>query len=176
MNNLHDFLYSMKNIGKNIGIFLWAMVAALAIFYIVKNPDFFTASILSLQEITTIKEQWWDIAYKTDSWAIDIFVADQVTDVDTINFTINFNNETVTIDPEHMTGQSWISILGQDETSITLSISDIDWLKKNESAIILPFQWTTKDILISESKTTLHNGQQKDLSVGILNQNQTHSQ
>ena len=57
----------MKNIGKNIGIVFIAMIAALAIFYIVKNPDFFTASVLSLQEITTIKEKGWDIAYKTDS-------------------------------------------------------------------------------------------------------------
>ncbi|MEI6672797.1 MAG: hypothetical protein WCL02_05745 [bacterium] len=42
---------------QNIGIIIAAAVVAVGIFYVVKNPEIFTASVLSLQEKSFIVEK-----------------------------------------------------------------------------------------------------------------------
>lgn len=62
---------------QNLAILFAAAVCALVIFFIVKNPDFFQASILSLEEKAFMNENHRDVAYKTTDNRFEIFIADK---------------------------------------------------------------------------------------------------
>lgn len=92
-------------IRKNGMMILGAAILASGVFYVANNPDLFTASILSLQEKTFIAEKGRDIAYKTNSGYVDIFMAEKLETPASIDFTISFDRDTVTIDPTNLSGQ-----------------------------------------------------------------------
>ena len=148
---------------------LGAAVLASGIFYVVNNPDVFTASILSLQEQEFIEEQWWDIAYKTNSGYLDIFLAENKKTPQQIDFTVSFDKDTVTIDPENLSGQGTRTYSNPDENSIIITMTPTNIIKK-ESLIMLPFTGESTDILLSEA---LMDG--KWSSIGSLNEINMHS-
>jgi hypothetical protein len=55
-----------RKLRQNIAIIFAAAVCALVIFFIVKNPGLFQASILSLEEKAFMNEKKRDAAYKTN--------------------------------------------------------------------------------------------------------------
>lgn len=148
---------------------LGAAVLASGIFYVVNNPDVFTASILSLQEQEFIEEQWRDIAYKTNSGYLDIFLAENKETPQQIDFTVSFDKDTVTIDPENLSGQGTRTYSNPDENSIIITMTPTNIIKK-ESLIMLPFTGESTDILLSEA---LMDG--KWSSIGSLNEINVHS-
>lgn len=148
---------------------LGAAVLASGIFYVVNNPDVFTASILSLQEQEFIEEQWRDIAYKTNSGYLDIFLAENKETPQQIDFTVSFDKDTVTIDPENLSGQGTRTYSNPDENSIIITMTPTNIIKK-ESLIMLPFTGESTDILLSEA---LMDG--KWSSIGSLNEINMHS-
>lgn len=125
-------------IKKNSGIVFGAAVLALGIFYVVNNPNLFTASILSLQEQNVITEAGRDIAYKTNEGYVDIFLSETLETPKQIDFTISFAENTVTIDPENISGQgTWSYTKNTNEIYIqSLPNENID---KTQSVIMLPF-------------------------------------
>lgn len=149
---------------------LGAAVLASGIFYVVNNPDVFTASILSLQEQEFIEEQWRDIAYKTNSGYLDIFLAENKETPQQIDFTVSFDKDTVTIDPENLSGQGTRTYITPDEESVTIHSIPWDAVIKSESLIMLPFTGDIEDILLSEATT-----EGKSLSIGSLNEVTSHS-
>lgn len=156
---------------KNSMTLLGAAILASGIFYVVNNPNLFTASILSLQEQNFITEAGRDIAYKTNEGYVDIFLGENIDTPEKILFTISFNEDTVTIDPENLSGQgTWSYTTNTNEIHIeSLPNQNID---KTQSLIMLPFTWTTRDILLSEATTDM----KKDLSIGSLNELSGHSE
>lgn len=157
-------------IKKNSIIIFAAAILATSIFYVVKNPNLFTASILSLQEQVIITEAWRDIAYKTNEGYVDIFLAKDKETPKQIDFTISFNENTITIDPENLSGQgTWTYTNTDNEITIqSLPNTNID---KIQSIIMLPFTGDMHDILLSEATT-----HDKDLSIGSLNKLSWHSE
>lgn len=149
---------------------LWAAILASGIFYVVNNPDMFTASVLSLQEKAFIVEKWWDIAYKTNSWYVDIFMAEKLETPASIDFSVIFDKDTITIDPVNLSGQWTWTYTNPDENSITITSIPNQTIDKSQSLIMLPFTWEIKDILLSEA---VANG--KWLSIGSLNEITSHS-
>jgi hypothetical protein len=128
-------LMMMKKNGMTL---LGAAILASGIFYVVNNPNLFTASILSLQEQNFITEAGRDVAYKTNEGYVDIFLGENTTAAKKIDFTISFNEDTVTIDPENISGQgTWNYTMTDNEIHIQSLINeDID---KTQSLIILPY-------------------------------------
>jgi len=155
---------------KNSMTLLGAAILASGIFYVVNNPDLFTASILSLQEQTVIAEAWRDVAYKTNEGYVDVFLGENLEIPKQINFTISFNEDTITIYPENLSGQgTWSYTATNNEIYITsLPNENID---KMQSLIMLPFTWTIQDILLSEATTN-----DQDLSIWSLNKLSWHSE
>ncbi len=164
----NKFFWSWK---QNIGIIIGAALVAFGLFYIVKNPDFFTASVLSLQEKAFIAEKWRDIAYKTNSGYVDIFMAEKLETPASIDFTISFDKDTVTIDPANLSGQGTRIAKTPDENNIVIQFTPNGTIDKTQSAVLLPFSGDMTDILLSEAIAV----GQKNLSIGSLNEITSHS-
>lgn len=149
---------------------------ATSIFYVIKNPDIFTASVLSLQEKSFITQKWRDIAYKNTGWLIDIFIWEQIEPPVDISFTIIFDKDNVTIDAEQISGQGTRTFSTPDQNSIIIHEKISQNTDKNQSIIMLPFTGENKNILLSEAVAKFYDGQEKNLSIGTLNEITSHSQ
>lgn len=154
---------------------LWAVILASWMFYVIHNPDAFMASVLSLQEKTFIVEKWRDIAYKTNSWYVDIFMSEKLETPKNIDFTVSFNKDTITIDSTNISGQWTRTTRNPDENSIIIQSTPSQTMDKSQSIIMLPFTGEIRDILLSEAVAKLSNGTEKNLSIWSLNEITTHS-
>ena len=161
---------------RNSMTLLWAALLASGIFYVVNNPDVFTASILSLQEQNFIIEKWRDIAYKTNSGYVDIFIVETLETPAKIDFTISFDKDTVSIDTNNLSGQGTRTLSNPDENNITIQSIPNQNVDKSQSLIMLPFTGDSTDILLSEAVAQMNNGETKNLSIGSLNELASHSQ
>jgi len=148
-----------------------AAIVAVWIFYVVNNPSLFTASVLSLQEKNFIVEKWRDIAYKTDSWYMDIFMSQNMPTPASIDFTIIFDKDSVTIDPQNLSGQWTRTISSQSADNMSIQSEPGSNVDKNQSIIVLPFTGNLKNILLSEAKVKWG----KSLSIWSLNDITSHS-
>ncbi len=155
---------------KNSMTLLGAAILASWIFYVVNNPDMFTASILSLQEQEFIVEKWWDIAYKTNSGYVDIFMAEKMETPANIDFTISFDKDTITIDPASISGQGLRTFNLPDQETITIQSLPNKEIDKTQSIILLPFTGDNEDIILTEAVVD-----GKWLSIGSLNEIAEHS-
>jgi len=171
--NIKTFIWSRK---QNTAIIIGAALVAVGIFYVVNNPSIFTASILSLQEKNFIVEKWRDIAYKTNSWYVDIFMSENLETPASINFTISFDKDKVSIDPTNLSGQGTRTFSNPDENSIIIQSIPNQTVDKSQSLILLPFTGEIRDILLSEAVAKTNNDKQQNLSIGSLNEITTHSQ
>lgn len=160
---------------KNSMTLLGAAILASWIFYVVNNPGAFTASILSLQEQNFIAEKWRDIAYKTNSWYVDIFIAENLETPKSIDFTISFDKDTISVDPENLSGQGTRTYNNPDGNSIIITSTPSQTIDKNQSVIMLPFSGEIRDILLSEGVAKYTNGEEKNLSIWSLNDITSHS-
>ena len=162
-------------IKKNSLILLWGAILAVWIFYVTNNPDMFTASILSLQEKQFIIEKWRDIGYKTNSWYVDIFMAENMETPASIDFTVLFDKDKISINQQQLSGQGVFATINQNDNEITIRSSEIQNTNKGQSLLILPFTGEMNAILIGEAVATLIDGKQKNLSIGTLNEITSHS-
>lgn len=160
---------------KNSMTLLGAAILASWIFYVVNNPESFTASILSLQEQNFITKKWRDIAYKTNSGYVDIFIGENRQTPENIEFTISFDKDTVTVDPQNSSGQGTRTINSPDENSIIIESIPGENVDKSQSVFMLPFTGEQKDILLSEAVAEFKTNKKQDLSIGSLNEITTHS-
>ncbi len=120
-------------------MFLGAALLAFGIFYVVNNPEVFMTSVLSLQEQKFIAEKGWDIAYKTNSGYVDIFLSEKMETPASIDFTISYDKDTVSIDPANLSGQGTRTYSNPDDASIMITSNPGDTVIKSESLIMLPF-------------------------------------
>lgn len=160
---------------RNSMTLLGAAILASGIFYVVNNPNVFTASILSLQEKEFIVQQWRDIAYKTNSGYVDIFMAEKLETPASLDFTVSFDKDTVTIDPQNLSGQGTRTFSNPDENSIIVQSIPGQTVDKSQSLILLPFTGDIEDILLSEAVAKLGDGTEKSLSIWSLNEISSHS-
>jgi len=75
-----------------MGIFLFAGIFSLAIIFLVKHPDLLQASVLNATEISLIKNNQRDIAYKQNENLLDIFFSNSVSKFP-ITIVLNHSNE-----------------------------------------------------------------------------------
>lgn len=178
------FICSEKNMDKkmvigtrkeNIAVVIAGAIIAIGVFYVVKNPGLFTASVLSLQEKAFIIEKWRDIAYKTESGYVDIFMSEKIATPAKIDFTVSFDKENITIDPQNLSGQATRTIEHPDESNIIIHAVPNQTIDKSKSLVLLPFSGNKEDILVSEAVAKLNDGTDKNLSIGSINITTSHS-
>ncbi len=155
--------YIIDTIKKNSLLALWAAIVASGIFYVVQNPDMFTASILSLQEQQFIKEKQRDIAYKTINGYVDIFVAPHLNNIKELTCTITFDPETIRIDTNTITGQATRTVQ-EMPGELIIHITPHTPLVPEESLVMIPFSGDRKHIIVTEAKSEKGNH-----SIGTLN-------
>ena len=170
--NKRIFFWSIK---QNIAIIIGAACVALGIFFVTKNPNILMASVLSLQEKKFIAAKWRDIAYKTNSWYVDIFMSEKLETPKNIDISISFNKDTVTIDTKNLSWQGTRTVKNPDENNVIIQSTPEQTVDKSQSIVLLPFTGEIKDILLSEAVANLNDGSQKNLSIGSLNTITTHS-
>ncbi|MEI8091474.1 MAG: hypothetical protein WCG98_04510 [bacterium] len=91
---------------KNMAIIFAAAICALVIFFIVKNPGLFQASILSLEEKAFMNENHRDSAYKTTNNHLEIFIGEKYkNNLTDFRGTIYYDPDTVQIDTQTFSGQ-----------------------------------------------------------------------
>jgi len=154
---------------------LGAAILASWVFYVINNPDAFMASVLSLQEKSFIVEKWRDIAYKTNSGYVDIFMSEKLETPANIDFTVSFDKDTVSIDAQNISGQWTRSIDTPDDNSIIVHTTPQQNIDKSQSIIMIPFTGNYEQILLSEAVATSSNGTRKNLSIWLLNEITSHS-
>jgi hypothetical protein len=93
-----------------------------------------------------------------------------------IDFTISFDKDKVSIDPTNLSGQGTRTSSNPDENSIIIQSIPSQTIDKSQSLILLPFTGEIRDILLSEAVTNTSDGKQQSLSIGSLNNITTHSQ
>ena len=93
-----------------------------------------------------------------------------------IDFTISFDKDTVTIDPQNLSGQGTWTFSEPDENSIIIQSIPSGTIDKSQSLVLLPFMGNIEHILLSEAVAKLNDGETKNLSIGSLNDTTTHSQ
>ncbi len=131
-------------------------------------------SVLSLQEQELIAQKGRDLAYKTQSGVVDIFLApDKQTPV-TLDITLSFGDQII-LNTKNLSWQGLFDIQSQEANSITFKLSQITDVEKNQSLFLVPFSGKYTDILVSESQGTYPDGSSKSLSIGNLNVNSSHS-
>jgi len=128
-----------------------AGIFSLAILFLIKHPDLLQASVLNSSEISLIQKNKWEIAYKQNNNTLDIFY-DWSYWKKPITL-ILAHNDWFFLDISNISWQCNFTVIDTkiDSTKITLECFDID---KNESAIIIPFQWLPQDVLIEEAYYT----------------------
>lgn len=67
-----------------------------------------------------------------------------------IDFTVSFDKDTITIDPENLSGQGTRTYNTPDENNIIITMTTTNIIK-SESLIMLPFTGENTDILLSEA-------------------------
>lgn len=137
-----------KKIVRNINIFLLAGVFSLALIFMIKHPNLLQASILNSSEISLIQKNKRDIAYKQNNNFIDVFCNWLYYD-NSITLLLA-HSESIFLDISNISWQCPFTIVDSNKnaTKIILECWNID---KNQSIIIIPFEWLSKDILIEEA-------------------------
>jgi len=138
---------------KHLAIIFAAAVCALVIFFVVNNPSLFQASILSLQEKAFMNEKKRDVAYKTNQWPFEIFIAEKhVYNTSDFEGILYFDPQKVQLDIENATGQGIFSINQASPESILVSIVMTDKIDSNRDIFAIPFSGEAQHIILGESR------------------------
>ena len=158
----------------NIIILVLAIICAVALFYFTENPGFFSASVISLQEAEEMKKNNWDIAYKNDAQVLDVFLSDSLQDVSNITISIIYDPQNAEINPWDIAIQPNLvsNILSETPWLLVLKIENFTgWFDYQNSLFELPFATTDAiyNVLLSEATIVSTDGDNKPLSIGVLN-------
>lgn len=127
------------------------------------------ASVLNASEISLIKDKQRDIAYKQNVDNLDIFYNWKEK-----NLTIVlFYDDSIVLKTEEIEGQCLFMIINLDQNSSNIEMT-CENINQNESAIIIPFEWLAKNILLEEA-FFVSNGDKDQLSVWNLTEISQHS-
>lgn len=161
---------------QNLAILFTAAVCALVIFYIIKNPNLFQASILSLEEKAFMNEKHWDAAYKMSNNMLEVFVSESYKNsMKTYQGNIYYDPSKVEFLTEGLTGQWSYTIKQIDKESLLITVSSLNDITINEEIIWIPFSGDMKAIVLGESKAQTKKWRAA-LSIGNLNEFVTHSE
>lgn len=153
-------------------IFIVAVLLSAVLFYTTKNPDLFTASILSLQDAETIKAKSRDIWYKNEWNILDTFLSEKLQSISSITFSVIYDSKNIDLNLEKLDSQTDYEIISDSEGWVVIKFTNFSGIDYDytQSLFELPFDWDMDTVLISEGMVSLFNGENKNLSIWLLNQ------
>lgn len=158
-----------ERIRTNIVIFLISIITAFAFFYMNYNYQWFQASVLGLADRETIENNKWDIGYKNENNVVDVFMSKDLKDVQRMTFSLIYDPTRIELQKDKIDAQTKYEILTDTEGNLVLALTDFSGMKVDESLFMLPFIGEDPNVLLSEGSVALNNGQQRNLSIGLLN-------
>lgn len=161
----------MNRLTTNIIIFLAAILFSVALLYATKNPDLFSASVLSLQDAETIKAKSRDIWYKNEWNVLDTFISEKLIWINNVVFSVIYDYENIDLDLTKIDSQTKYEIMSNNEGFVVIKFTNFSGIKYDyqQSLFELPFAWDLKTVLISEATANLSNWDSKSLSIWLLN-------
>ena len=81
----------------NTMLFIVAIVSVFVFLYAKNGSSLLQANVLATKEKTTIENNKWDIAYKNENNLFQIFVGDEVKNIDTLTLSITYDPETIVL-------------------------------------------------------------------------------
>ena len=162
----------MKKLGTNVMIFIVAILFSVVLFYFTENPSFFSASILSLQDAQTMKANAWDIWYKNENSILDVFVSDDLKNIQKLSLTIFYDKDDVSFNFQEIDSQvDYQKISDNQDWILILDFSNFSSnYNYNNSLFELPFISTQAWVVLSEWVVSFANWKNKSLSIWLLNQ------
>ncbi len=160
---------------KNVAIIFAGAICALVIFYVIKNPNLFQTSILLLEEKAFMNEKKRDVAYKTNQWPFEVFIAEKHKhNTETFEWRIYFDPNEVEILIDQWTWQGILQKSTQNIWNIDIKIGIPKSIDTNKEIIWIPFSGNGEKILLGESRITTKKTK-TSLSVGNLDEFIRHS-
>lgn len=150
---------------------MFAGIFSLAIIFLVKHPDLLQASVLNATELSLIKANKRDIAYKQDEKILDLFFSSSISKFP-VTIVLSHSPE-ISFDMHNISWQCPFTIFDsrQEITIISVDCPSFDY---NESILILPFDGESKDVLIEEAYYTT-NWKKENFSIGNISSQTEHS-
>jgi len=169
------FAVMKKRLKTNIVIFFAALVFAILLFVCTENSDRFSASIISLQDAQTMKENNWDIWYKNESKNLDVFVSDDLKNIKSLTISVIYDDQNTSIDLQKLVPQTNLidEVISDESWTIVLKISNFDSFDYTNSLFELPFDTNDKTscALLSEAMVEFLDWNSHSLSIWLLNEN-----
>ena len=132
-----------------------------------------TASVLDITEINTIKQNNWDLAYKTENHVFEVFWSEKIKSAEVIEFEILYNPEKIELYTQLISWENY-QIIDSQEGDLVIQISDV-WVRDyHEWWFEVLYTWDENQILMWDAKK-IENGEESNLSVWNLNNKQEHS-
>ena len=163
----------MKNrLKTNIIIFIIAIPIAVWLLFIFTSPNLLWASVISLQEQETMKENRWDIWYKNEWNILDVFLDDKLDNIDYLTVSIAYDPENISFDLDDIDAQTEYKVLSNEEWNLLIQFNNFS--NKNfdykNSLFMLKFTWDNPSILISQVTWFFFTWTDRPLAVWSLNQ------
>ena len=159
---------------KNIIILIIAPFIAWGLLFLVNNLSWLTASVLDIWEIQKVKEEWWDLAYKTAWWILEIFWSEKIQSSEEVNFRILYNPSKIELNTQNA---SWINyqITKENTWSFEVLLTNVKERNYEEWWFEIPYSWEESQILLGDSWKSDSNWNNISLSVWNLNSLEEHS-
>ena len=132
-----------------------------------------TASVLDIWEIQKVKDEWRDLAYKTENQTLEIFWSEKVKTAEKLEIEILYNPEKIQLFTENA---SWVNyeILNEEDGVLEVSLTEISDRDYKEWWFEVPYSWDEYQILVWDSRKT-ERDERVSLSMGNLNAIEEHS-
>ena len=167
-----------KRLKTNIIIFIIAIPIAIGLFFVLEGTNFLSASVISLQEKETMKENNWDLWYKNDWNTLDVYLDDKVDNLDYLTLSIVYDPDNISFNIDDINTQTEYKIISNQEWNLLIQFNNFS--NKNfdykNSLLMLKFTWDDSNILISQATAFLFTWTNKLLAIWSLNEyKQTHN-
>ncbi len=128
-------------------LILLGFFIAIGLSFVLQNSNLLQASILSIGDYETIKQNKWDIWYKTENQRIEIFCADAITPLPKeIKTTLVFDDNTISWDKGEYQGS--INIQEKNKGEIVLTLNNIKDIDCKESLVDIPFEGDIRTLIV----------------------------
>lgn len=159
---------------KNVIILIIAPFIAWWLLFLVNNLSWLTASVLDIWEIQKVREEWWDLAYKSDWWVFEVFWSEKVQASDQVIIKILYNPDEIELDSWLA---SWVNywIISNYNWTLEVTLTDLKERDYKEWWFEIPYSWDETQILLGDSQKINQDWKKESLSIGNLNNFEEHS-
>lgn len=158
----------MSRIIHNLKLLGISLVFSISIAYIIRHPELLMSSVLNIQEISEVRQNHRDIAYKTTKNIFDVFLAWSWTYIGPLDIIVSHDPETI-VHIDQLTGQLPYKTLESGSWFVRISFVLTTGIVAQESLFWVPFSGDINRILLEEAQLN-----STWLSVGRLSSTTVH--